>query len=92
MYKIVLRSRNISFHIFRCRNAGDYLSFHHVLRYLLNQLKLAAQGSESIFVPTSSNDTDLENLYSVKSGVTFHFFSTQIPCKYSLYFCMQILT
>ena len=48
-------------------------------RYLLNQLKVVASGKESILCP-SDDCKEPENLYSVKAGVSFHFFSTQIPC------------
>ena len=47
----------------------------------MGQLKLAKEGKESVFLPTSSSDhKDLSNMYSVKPGVTFHFFTSQIPC------------
>ena len=56
---------------------------HCTHRYLITELKQAGEGKKSVFVPTSSCDNkDMENMYSVKSGVTFHFFSTQIPCTY----------
>lgn len=53
-------------------------------RYLLNQLKVVASGKESILCP-SDNCKEPENLYSVKAGVSFHFFSTQIPCMSCTY-------
>lgn len=52
-------------------------------RYLLNQIALTVRGQESIFevVTTNTAERVQETLYASKPGVTFHFFSSQAPCK-----------
>ena len=64
-----------------------YLPFFvHHCRYLIHQLKLAVQSKVSIFVPISADNcerrsNDLLNMYILKPGVAFHFFTSQTPCK-----------
>lgn len=50
-------------------------------RYLLNQISLAVQGQQSILEKVTS-EVESVVLYTPKPGVTFHFFSSQAPCKY----------
>ena len=54
-----------------------------VLRYLMNQVLMAAEAKESIFeaVTTKTIGGKGEVLYALRPGLTFHFFSNQSPCK-----------
>lgn len=49
----------------------------------MHQILLAAQAEESIFegVKTKTAEGEAEVLYSLRPGLTFHFFSSQAPCK-----------
>lgn len=55
-------------------------------RYLLHQVKAAVEGNASIFRYQISSDDDTKNMFKLKDGVTFHFFTTQVPCESSQYF------
>ena len=49
----------------------------------MHQILLAAQAEESIFegIKTKMLEGEAEVLYSLRPGLTFHFFSSQAPCK-----------
>lgn len=52
-------------------------------RYLLHQINSAAQGQNSILEQETSATSEAGSvvLYKPKDGITFHFFSSQTPCK-----------
>lgn len=54
-----------------------------LFRYLMHQILLAVQAEESIFegIKTEMAEGEAEVLYSLRPGITFHFFSSQAPCK-----------
>ncbi len=69
-------------------------------RYLLQQVKFAVQSKPSIFIPTgasssldASTHSEVGNLYSLKPDVTFHFCTSQTPCKCThAYVCLKLET
>ena len=52
-------------------------------RYMLSQVKLAVEGEDCILqsVTIPAADGQLQTLYTLRPGVTFHFFSSQAPCE-----------
>ena len=60
-----------------------------VSRYLMHQILMAAQAKESIFeaVTTKTPGGEGEVLYALRPGLTFHFFSSQSPCKLAIFWC-----
>ena len=60
------------------------LVYRYIFRYLMHQVQLASEAKDSIFetvTTTPTREGESEVLYSLRPGLTFHFFSSQAPCK-----------